>query len=155
MASGVTDWEGSFVDPINPVDLGLTLFKGIALVTPFIIGVAFLLRARRRLAKWPRAEGTIKGMHQRWTADYDDGPTLDRTISYRFTDSTGTERTGTAPRPDDARWGGTLEVMYDPDDPARNQAVESMTMWYVMVGVFFLLSLPGLWFLAQAARTLT
>ena len=104
------------MDPNNPVDLGLTLFKGTLLVTPFIIGVAFMLRAKRRRARWPRAEGTIKGMHQRWRTD-DDGPTLERTISYRFTDITGTEHTGKAPRPDDARWGGTLEVMYDPDDP--------------------------------------
>lgn len=50
---------------------------------------------------------------------------------------------------------GTLEVMYDPDDPARSRAVESLTMLYVMVGASFLLSLPGLWILAGAVRALT
>lgn len=138
LVSGLGGWlvaiglSGPSANPIEP-DLGLPwpvlLGGGLLLV---VGALAALNREARRTRQWQLADGTVVATRSVDSSDAQ-GSTTHRSATYRFADAAGREHTRHASTWREKRRSETVQVRYDPRDPARSELVSTATRtaWWV------------------------
>ncbi|MEU0269919.1 DUF3592 domain-containing protein [Nocardioides sp. NPDC006303] len=105
-------------------------------VAALLIGIAmlvlpawlawYLIRRRRRLASWPRAQATIR--HVRKTKHNSSATATTTTETsyearYEYRDAAGVQHIGEVDHLHAPKVGDVIEVMYDPDQPSSSDTV--------------------------------
>jgi uncharacterized protein DUF3592 len=131
----------------------VALWTGLAFLVPAAWVVWRIARRRLRLARWPRAQATVRHVWRTKGQSSATGTSTSTTTTharYRF-DVSGLEQVGECTYLDDPKVGDSLEVMYDPANPKSNQPVYGsslvgrvITLGFVIVffgglGVFMLI----------------
>ncbi|GAA2488939.1 DUF3592 domain-containing protein [Terrabacter carboxydivorans] len=108
----------------------------------------------RRTADWPRVQATVTGSRAGWTSGFG-GTNRNQRFwpSYRFTDATGAEFTGTSqdstvPEPVE---GSALEVVYNPQDPSESYLAADRTRAALgcLVPFFVVFAIALFWFIGR------
>lgn len=109
------------------------LLAGLLLMAvPLPANLAFLARQHRRRRRWVRAEGIVVSSKYRKSPAAEDSGNY-RT-KYRFVDRSGQHRSGAETTLRRRKKGSSIPVMYDPDDPDRNELSSIGWLYLLLVG---------------------
>lgn len=116
------------------------------IVVPAVAAAVVTTRMVRRRRTWTHTTGTISSVKTK----RDSNGTTTTTVRYRFVDTTSQQRHGSETTIRTPRKGKKVRVMYDPDNPDRNELssiaflVLVLPFMAAMIGVGVYLLLAGL-----------
>lgn len=130
----------------DPVMLAVGLVLFVVLVGMWAWWARSRLARRRRLGSWRRVladvvevrrtqqSATVQEQTQRYVVVH---------VDYEFTDPAGTRQSGSGQVREKVEEGGQVEVVHDPDAPARHELVAAPPVWgtLLLLGVLSLLLL--------------